>query len=257
MAKYGSEQILPYNSEEHKATQVKRMFDSIAGTYDRLNHTLSFGIDKIWRRKGIAFLRPFSPASILDIATGTGDLAISMYRRLKANRIVGADISEGMMEVGRRKVDKAGLSEHISFEYQDCTALTFADNSFDAVTAAFGVRNFEDIEQGIAEMYRVLKPGGHLMILELSSPEHFPMKQLYSIYSKVVIPTIGRLLSKEHTAYSYLPASVKVVPQGKVMTDLLSRVGFDEARSRTFTFGICSLYTASKGGSQTVLTKQR
>ncbi|WP_293665982.1 bifunctional demethylmenaquinone methyltransferase/2-methoxy-6-polyprenyl-1,4-benzoquinol methylase UbiE [uncultured Parabacteroides sp.] len=246
MAKYGSEQILPYNNEEHKATQVRRMFDSIAGTYDRLNHTLSLGIDKIWRRKGIAFLRPFSPASILDIATGTGDLAISMYRQLKADRIVGADISEGMMEVGRRKVAEAGLSEHITFEYQDCTALTYPEGSFDAVTAAFGVRNFEDIEQGIAEMYRVLKPGGHLMILELSSPEHFPMKQLYSIYSKIVIPNIGRLLSKEHTAYSYLPASIKVVPQGKVMTDLLSRVGFSQARSRTFTFGICSLYTACK-----------
>lgn len=151
-------------------------------------------------------LRPFSPASILDIATGTGDLAISMHRRLKADRIIGADISEGMMEVGRQKVAEAGLSDHITFEYQDCTALTYPDNSFDAVTAAFGVRNFENIEQGIAEMYRVLKPGGHLMILELSSPVHFPMKQLYNIYSKVVIPTVGRLLSKEHTAYSYLPA---------------------------------------------------
>ena len=236
MAKYGSEQILPYNNEEHKTTQVRRMFDSIAGTYDQLNHTLSLGIDKIWRRKGIAFLRPFSPASILDIATGTGDLAISMHRRLKADRIIGADISEGMMEVGRQKVAEAGLSDHITFEYQDCTALTYPDNSFDAVTAAFGVRNFENIEQGITEMYRVLKPGGHLMILELSSPVHFPMKQLYNIYSKVV------------------PASIKVVPQGKVMTDLLSRVGFSEARSRTFTFGICSLYTGSKGGSQTTTT---
>ena len=227
MAKYGSEQILPYNNEEHKTTQVRRMFDSIAGTYDQLNHTLSLGIDKIWRRKGIAFLRPFSPASILDIATGTGDLAISMHRRLKADRIIGADISEGMMEVGRQKVAEAGLSDHITFEYQDCTALTYPDNSFDAV---------------------------HLMILELSSPVHFPMKQLYNIYSKVVIPTVGRLLSKEHTAYSYLPASIKVVPQGKVMTDLLSRVGFSEARSHTFTFGICSLYTGSKGGSQTTTT---
>ena len=205
MTKYGSEQVLPYNNEEHKTTQVRRMFDSIAGTYDQLNHTLSLGIDKIWRRKGIAFLRPFSPASILDIATGTGDLAISMHRRLKADRIIGADISEGMMEVGRQKVAEAGLSDHITFEYQDCT--------------------------------------------ELSSPVHFPMKQLYNIYSKVVIPTVGRLLSKEHTAYSYLPASIKVVPQGKVMTDLLSRVGFSEARSRTFTFGICSLYTGSKSGS--------
>ena len=168
---------------------------------------------------------------------------------MDTERIIGADISEGMMEVGRQKVAEAGLSDHITFEYQDCTALTYPDNSFDAVTAAFGVRNFENIEQGIAEMYRVLKPGGHLMILELSSPVHFPMKQLYNIYSKVVIPTVGRLLSKEHTAYSYLPASIKVVPQGKVMTDLLSRVGFSEARSRTFTFGICSLYTGSKSGS--------
>ena len=246
MAKYGSEQILPYNNEEHKAPQVKRMFDSIAGTYDQLNHTLSFGIDRIWRKKGIAYLRPFAPKSILDIATGTGDLAISMQRNLNADRIIGADISEGMMDVGRQKVAEAGLSEHISFEYQDCTALTYAEDSFDAVTAAFGVRNFEDIEQGIREMYRVLRPDGHVMILELSTPEHFPMKQLYSIYSKWVIPTIGRLFSKEQSAYSYLPASIKVVPQGKVMTDLLSRVGFSEVQARTLTFGICSLYTGTK-----------
>lgn len=253
--KYGSEQILPYNQEEQKSTQVRRMFDSIAGTYDLLNHTLSFGIDKIWRRKGIAFLRPFSPQSILDIATGTGDLAISMHRKLKARQIIGADISEGMMQVGREKVAKAGYSDYISFEQQDCTALTYPDHSFDAVTAAFGVRNFENIEQGIAEMYRVLKPGGHLMILEFSTPEHFPMKQLYPIYSKTVIPCIGRLLSKEKTAYSYLPASIKVVPQGKVMTDLLSRLGFTQAQVRTFTFGICSLYTGCKGASQASPTK--
>ena len=135
MAKYGSEQILPYNNEEHKTTQVRRMFDSIAGTYDQLNHTLSLGIDKIWRRKGIAFLRPFSPASILDIATGTGDLAISMHRRLKADRIIGADISEGMMEVGRQKVAEAGLSDHITFEYQDCTALTYPDSHISTIAA--------------------------------------------------------------------------------------------------------------------------
>lgn len=246
MTQYGSEQILPYNNEEHKGTQVKRMFDNIATTYDRLNHTLSFGIDKTWRRKGIAYLRPFQPKCLLDIATGTGDLAIAMQRALQADRTIGADISEGMMEVGRQKVAAAGLTGQIAFEQQDCTALTYADNTFDAVTAAFGVRNFENIEQGIAEMYRVLKPGGHLMILELSTPEHFPMKQLYRIYSKTVIPVIGRLISKEHTAYSYLPASIKVVPQGKVMTDLLRRVGFREAQARTFTFGICSLYTGAK-----------
>lgn len=246
MTQYGSEKILPYNDKEQKGMQVRRMFDSIAETYDQLNHTLSFGFDKGWRRKGIAFLQPFSPQTILDIATGTGDLAISMYRTLKADRIVGADISEGMMEVGRRKVADAGYSEHITFEQQDCTALSYPDESFDAVTAAFGIRNFEDIEQGIAEMHRVLKPGGHLMILELSSPETFPMKQLYQLYSKTVIPFIGRLLSKEKAAYSYLPASIKVVPQGKVMTDLLARQGFADAHAHTFTFGICSLYTGTK-----------
>ena len=246
MTKYGSEQVLPYNNEEHKTTQVRRMFDSIAGTYDQLNHTLSLGIDKIWRRKGIAFLRPFSPASILDIATGTGDLAISMHRRLKADRIIGADISEGMMEVGRQKVAEAGLSDHITFEYQDCTALTYPDNSFDAVTAAFGVRNFENIEQGIAEMYRVLKPGGHLVILELTTPERFPMKQLFSIYSKIVIPLLGKLLSKDNSAYRYLPDTIKVFPQGEIMKGVLSKAGFGEVSFKRLTFGICTLYTATK-----------
>ena len=222
------------------------MFDAIAGKYDLLNHTLSFGFDKGWRRKGIRFLRPYSPKQILDIATGTGDLAIAMQKQLHAETIIGADISEGMMEVGRQKVKEAGLQDNISFEYQDCTALTFADNTFDAVTAAFGVRNFEDIEKGLREMYRVTKPGGHLMILELSTPESFPMKQLYQLYSKVVIPTVGRFVSKEKAAYDYLPASIQVVPQGKVMTDLLTRVGYKEAKARTLTFGICSLYTGTK-----------
>ena len=244
--KNGPEQVLPYNNEEEKGEQVKRMFDSIAGTYDQLNHTLSFGIDKNWRRKGISFVGTYSPKTILDIATGTGDLAIAMQQTLKAGRIIGADLSEGMMEVGRRKVEEAGLSEFIAFEQQDCTALTYADDSFDAVTAAFGVRNFEDIEKGLSEMYRVLKPGGHLMILELSTPEHFPMKQLYTVYSKVVIPNVGKLLSKENVAYSYLPASIKVVPQGRVMEELLTRQGFKSAKAQTLTFGICSLYTATK-----------
>lgn len=246
MAPYGSESILPYNNEERKHSQVKRMFDSIAGKYDLLNHTLSFGIDKTWRGKGIAFLRPFAPKTILDIATGTGDLAISMCEQLHPHHIIGADISLGMMEVGRAKAASAGYTERISFEQQDCAALTYEDHSFDAVTAAFGIRNFEHIEQGVAEMYRVLKPGGHLMILELSTPEHFPMRQLYRLYSTTVIPFIGRLLSKEKAAYNYLPASIKVVPQGRVMTGLLSRVGFKEVQARTLTFGICSLYTGSK-----------
>lgn len=244
--KYGSENILPYNEKEQKGVQVKRMFDTIAGKYDLLNHTLSFGFDKGWRRKGIAFLRPFSPQSILDIATGTGDLAIAMAKKLKPRQITGADISEGMMEVARQKAKQEALDAQLTFEYQDCTALTYPDNSFDAVTAAFGVRNFEDIEKGLSEMYRVMKPGGHLMILELSTPQHFPMKQLYTLYSKVVIPTVGQLISKEKRAYSYLPESIKVVPQGEIMRELLSRVGFREAQAKTLTFGICSLYTGTK-----------
>ena len=242
----GSENVLPYKREEHKGAQVKRMFDAIAGKYDLLNHTLSFGFDKGWRKKGIRFLRPFAPKQILDIATGTGDLALQMQRELAPEHIMGVDISEGMMEVGRDKVQQVGLSDHISFEYQDCMALTYEDNRFDAVTAAFGVRNFEHIEQGLAEMYRVTKPGGQVMILELSTPEHFPMKQLYALYSRIVIPTVGRLVSREKAAYSYLPASIQVVPQGKVMRGLLSKVGYREVQSRSLTFGICSLYTGIK-----------
>ena len=246
MTHYGAESILPYNEEEQKGLQVERMFDTIAGKYDLLNHTLSFGIDKLWRKKGIAYLRPFAPKQILDIATGTGDLAIQLQRQLQPDHIIGADLSEGMMEEGRQKVAKAGLSDHITFERQDCTALTYEDNRFDAVTAAFGVRNFERIEQGIAEMYRVLKPGGHLMILELSTPEHFPMAQSYHLYSSVFIPLIGRVLAHNKAAYHYLPASIKVVPQGRVMTELLQRVGFKEAHAQTFTFGVCSMYTGTK-----------
>ncbi|MCD7915163.1 MAG: bifunctional demethylmenaquinone methyltransferase/2-methoxy-6-polyprenyl-1,4-benzoquinol methylase UbiE [Tannerellaceae bacterium] len=244
--KYGSEKIVPYNTGEQKKVQVKRMFDSIAGAYDPLNRTLSLGIDLIWRKRGIRYLQPFAPGTILDIATGTGDLAIAMYEKLKPDHITGADISEGMMEVGRKKVEKKGLSGQITFEYQDCTSFTYPDHSFDAVTAAFGVRNFEDISQGLAEMYRVLKPGGHLMILELSTPEHFPMKQLYTLYSKTVIPYIGQLFSKEKAAYQYLPTSIQVVAQGQQMVDLLKQQGFIHARVKTFTFGICSMYTGEK-----------
>ncbi len=244
---YGSEGILPYNHDENKSVQVEYMFDSIAGMYDRLNHILSLGIDKKWRKRGIAYLKQYSPKNILDIATGTGDLAISMYEQLKPDQVVGVDISEGMMDIGRRKIQLAGYDGNILFEQQNSMSLTYGNDSFDAVTAAFGVRNFESIEKGIAEMYRVLKPGGHLMILELSTPQVFPVKQLYKIYSKTVIPGVGRILSKEKRAYHYLPASIKEVPQGKVMVDLLYKQGFSKAKARTLTFGVCSMYTAKKG----------
>ncbi|OAV69460.1 Demethylmenaquinone methyltransferase [Bacteroidales bacterium Barb6XT] len=243
---YGSEKVLPYNGEEGKGIQIRRMFDSIAGTYDRLNHTLSFGFDKGWRRKGISALKPFAPRTILDIATGTGDMAIALCKALAPEHVTGADLSEGMMAIGRRKAATAGLTTQITFEQQDCLSLTYGDGTFDAVSVAFGVRNFEHIEQGIAEMYRVLKPGGHLMILELATPDHFPVKQLYRLYAQTVIPAVGRILSKEKAAYAYLPASVRAVPQGRVMADLLGRVGFTEMDTRTFTFGVCALYTGKK-----------
>ncbi|MDL2264784.1 bifunctional demethylmenaquinone methyltransferase/2-methoxy-6-polyprenyl-1,4-benzoquinol methylase UbiE [Parabacteroides sp. OttesenSCG-928-G21] len=246
MVQYGSEKVLPYNEEEVKGKQVRRMFDAIAGKYDFLNHTLSLGFDKGWRRKGIRFLKPFHPEVILDLATGTGDLAIQMYRSLAPKSVVGADISEGMMAVGRDKVRQEGLSDVISFDYQDAMELTYPDCSFDAVTAAFGIRNYEDIEQGLSEMYRVLKPGGCLMVLELSTPEYFPMRQLYQLYSTIVIPTVGRLFSKERNAYNYLPASIRQFPQGEVMKALLTKIGFVNADVKTFTFGICSMYTGIK-----------
>ncbi|MDR2389322.1 MAG: bifunctional demethylmenaquinone methyltransferase/2-methoxy-6-polyprenyl-1,4-benzoquinol methylase UbiE [Tannerellaceae bacterium] len=228
------------------AREIEAMFDSIAATYDALNHILSAGVDRRWRAKGINYLRPFSPKRILDVATGTGDLAIAMHKTLSPQQITGVDLSEKMMEKGKKKADKAGCSPPIVFERQDCLSLTYADNSFDAVTSAFGVRNFEHLEKGIAEMYRVLKPGGHLMILELSRPRQFPAKQLYALYSATIIPSIGRLFSGQGGAYRYLPASVKVVPQGEAMMEILRKQGFVNLALGTFTLGICSLYTGEK-----------
>ena len=246
---YKAEKILPYNSHESKATQVERMFDDIADNYDTLNHTLSMGIDKSWRKKGILALKDIQPRKILDIATGTGDLAIEAFQRLQPDAIVGIDISEKMMEIGKIKVDKAQLSAHISFGKQDCAALTLENNSFDAAMVAFGIRNFEHLDKSIQEILRVLKPDGKLMILELSSPEHFPMKQLYSIYSKIIIPGIGRLISKNNSAYRYLPKSISVFPQGEEMVQILKKNGFKEAACKTYSLGICSMYIATKEGA--------
>lgn len=244
---YKAEKILPYqSSQESKGAQVEEMFDSIADNYDALNHTLSIGIDRGWRKKALRKLKTIEPHTILDVATGTGDLAIQAYDLLEPSRILGIDISEGMMNVARRKVDKLGLSDKITFEKQDCLNLTLADESFDAVMVAFGVRNFEDLDKGLKEILRVLKPGGKLMILELSTPQSFPMKQAYWIYSKLVIPTIGKLISKSNTAYKYLPKSIEAFSQGKEMTDILTKNGYKEAQCTTYTLGICSMYLGTK-----------
>ena len=243
---YPQEHIKPYGEEGTKAVQVERMFNHIAPTYDQLNHTLSMGIDRSWRRKAIHTLRPYPPQQILDIATGTGDFAILACRELQPQFLIGADISEGMMEVGREKVQQAGLADKVSFAREDCTALSFADATFDAVTVAFGVRNFEHLDIALGEMCRVLRPNGHLVILELSTPDRFPMKQLFTLYSKVVMPLIGKLISKDNSAYTYLPESIRAFPQGEVMQRSIRNAGFSQVRFRRLTFGICTLYVATK-----------
>lgn len=243
---YPQEKIKPYNADEKKSVQVEKMFDNIAPAYDQLNHALSWNIDKSWRRKAINWLEPFHPQHIMDVATGTGDFAIQACQTLHPQELIGTDISEGMMNVGREKVKQAHLSDKISFAREDCTSLSFADGSFDAVTVAFGIRNFDGLDKGLSEICRVLVPGGHLVILELSTPDRFPMKQLFSVYSKVVIPLLGKCISKDNSAYTYLPQSIRAFPQGEIMQGVIRKAGFSEVRFRRLTFGICTLYIAKK-----------
>ena len=243
---YKQETIKPYGHEGEKTKQVEAMFDNIAPTYDQLNHRLSWNIDRGWRKKAIKALAPYKPQMMLDIATGTGDFAILAAQMLHPKKLIGADISEGMMAVGRQKVEQLGLADVISFEREDCLALSYADESFDAVTAAFGIRNFQNLEQGLSEMCRVLRKGGHLSIAELTTPVAFPMKQLFHVYSHTVLPLYGRLISHDRSAYSYLTATIEAFPQGELMVDILQKVGFSKASFRRLTFGICTLYFAQK-----------
>ena len=243
---YQQETIIPYGAKTDKTQQVEQMFDNIATTYDTLNHRLSWNIDRYWRRKAIRKLQPFAPKEVLDIATGTGDFAIQTCRFLPSVSIKGVDISEGMMAVGRKKVELMGLQERISFERQDCTALTFDDNSYDAVIAAFGIRNFADLDKGLREMCRVLRPGGHLCILELTQPVAFPVRQLFQLYSHTVLPLYGRLISKDSEAYTYLTKTIEAFPQGERMVNILQQAGFRQAQFQRLTFGICTLYFATK-----------
>lgn len=229
-----------------KGEQVEMMFDNIAPTYDTLNHRLSWNIDKGWRHKAIRQLAPYSPKTILDIATGTGDFAIMQAEILHPEKILGVDISTGMMDIGRRKVTERRLDGIISFSREDCMKLSFADESFDAVTAAFGIRNFQNLDAGLREMCRVLKRGGHLSIVELTTPVGFPMKQLFHIYSHTVLPVYGRLISKDSSAYSYLTATMEAFPQGERMVEILKNAGFREASFKRLTFGICTMYFATK-----------
>ena len=245
---YRQEEIKPYAPTGEKHEQVEEMFDHIAPTYDVLNHTLSLGTDRGWRRKAMDALGKHRPRHILDVATGTGDFAILAARRLGTEglHITGADISEGMMQVGREKVRQLGLEHVISFRREDCTQLSFDDASFDAVTVAYGVRNFQDLDAGLREMCRVLRPGGHLLVVELASPPHFPMKQLFWLYSHVWMPLVGRLVSKGDHAYRHVPATMEAFPQGEVMEGILLRAGFRSVEWKRFTFGICTMYLAEK-----------
>lgn len=243
---YRQEQIKPYGDSGDKGEQVEQMFDNIAPTYDVLNHRLSGDIDKRWRRKAIAQLAPFRPQKMLDIATGTGDFALLAARMLQPQQLIGADISEGMMAVGRQKVQRQGLEKMISFRREDCMQLSFADGSFDAVTAAFGIRNFKDLDTCLRELHRVLRPGGHLSIVELSAPVRPPMSWFFKIYSHTLLPLYARIISKDKSAYRYLISSIEAFPQGEEMTQILRKAGFEQVTFRRLTFGVCTMYLATK-----------
>lgn len=238
--------VVPYkDTAENKKSQVAHMFNSIAGKYDFLNHFLSAGVDIYWRKKAIDLVAKTKPAYILDIATGTGDFAIEALR-LKPRKIIGIDISEGMLAVGRQKLQKKQLSHLIELKTGDSENLEFETNQFDAVMAAFGVRNFENLEKGLAEMYRVLKPGGQVVILEFSKPKAFPFKQGYNFYFKHILPVFGKLISKDRAAYTYLPESVQAFPDGPDFTHILKQIGFTATAWHSLTFGISSIYIGTK-----------
>lgn len=245
---YKQEQIKPYGEEGTKREQVEQMFDNIAHSYDTLNHTLSFGVDRIWRNNAIDFLlkNRTSTGSVLDIATGTGDFAILAAQKLHPQRIVGCDISEGMMQIGREKVAKLRLSDIITFQNEDCAKMSFETNSFDAVISAFALRNFQNLDECLKEMHRVLKEDGHLSVVDLCTPVSFPMKQFFWLYKKGVMPVLGKLFSKDNTAYSYLPETMDAVPQAERMQSIILQAGFHNVNFKRLAFGMCILYTAKK-----------
>lgn len=241
-----SKEVKPYRElDSSKKEQVAQMFDNISQRYDFLNHLLSLSIDKGWRRKVVYLVHRDKPRRILDVATGTADLAIAMAK-IAPESVVGVDISAGMLEVGRQKVRKKGLSELITLEQGDSENLPYPDASFDAITVAFGVRNFENLEKGLREMHRVLRPGGKLLILEFSQPTRFPFKQLYNFYFRNILPLLGKLVSRDQSAYTYLPESVGAFPYGLEMTKILKKCGYRNNRFTPVTFGVASIYESVK-----------
>ena len=241
-----SKQVTPYkDSDLGKKEQVAQMFDAISGNYDNLNRVISFGIDVKWRKKVLKMVAAKNPNTILDIATGTGDLAILMTKT-KAEKIIGLDISDGMLEVGRQKIATQNLSNRIEMVLGDSEKMPYQDNTFDAITVAFGVRNFENLEIGLAEILRVLKPNGIFVILETSVPVKFPFKQGYNFYSKRILPLIGKMFSKDNAAYGYLSESASIFPFGEALNNILRKVGFIDVLAMPQTFGVATIYSASK-----------
>ena len=239
------ENIKPYNSEGEKAKQVEQMFDSIAPAYDFMNRAMTMGIDRWWRRVAVRMVRKTQPQLILDVATGTGDFAIDLYRKIKPEQVVGIDISQGMLDVARKKIEKHNLNDAITVQQGDCLARPFDDGSFNAVTVAFGVRNFEHLLQGYQQMYRVLKPGGMLCVIELSTPRNRVIKWFYDLYTLHIIPWMGSLKSGDRSAYRYLPQSIAAVPQGEEMLAIMREAGFKNCKVKRMTFGTCSIYTGN------------
>jgi demethylmenaquinone methyltransferase/2-methoxy-6-polyprenyl-1,4-benzoquinol methylase len=237
--------VKPYNSEKSKKEEVEQMFDNISSKYDFLNHFLSLGIDKIWRRKAVKELRLTQPKKILDIATGTGDFAIANLK-LNPEEIVGIDISNGMLDVGKQKMIKRNVDHIVTMKQADSEALPFDEGYFDGLTVGFGVRNFENLEKGLSEMLRVLRPGGKAVILEFSKPKAFPIKQAFGFYSKYVIPVLGKNISKDEKAYAYLPESVEAFPEGKDFMDILTKLNYKNVTATTVSGGIATIYTGIK-----------
>jgi len=241
-----SEKITPYkDSTLGKKEQVEQMFDNISGNYDGLNRVISFGIDAKWKKKILKIIASKNPKNILDIATGTGDMAILMSQT-KAEKIIGLDISAGMLEVGRKKIAAKNLSDKIEMIQGDSENLPFENDSFDAITVAYGIRNFETLEKGLAEILRVLKPNGIFIILETSNPTKTPYKQFYKFYTKNILPLIGKLFSKDNAAYGYLSESANGFPYGEALNNILRKIGFIDVADLPQTFGVATIYSASK-----------
>jgi len=247
MSKFAHDEVVPYqHSHLNKKEQVADMFNSIAYRYDFMNRFLSAGIDVWWRKKAISQLKELAPKKILDVATGTGDVAILTCRMLQPEKIIGIDISEGMLELGRKKIEKLGLASQIELQKGDSEVIPFENNQFDAITVAFGVRNFQNLEKGLKEMYRVLQPGGRLVVLEFSKSKKGALSVLFNFYMNVITPAIGKLFAKNKDAYQYLNDSVQAFPEGQTFLTIMHEAGFTQTYLKKLSFGICTIYCGSK-----------